>query len=960
MNVVFAWSSIGLLVVTLWMIFEDYAKPWKRVQAEFRRLERQKLEGEEQAERARLDQQELAKVQQEVSAEQASLDSQRAEIAQLESQIEAMEKKVYAADAVARTTKSKLDTVRYELDAAIQGGDPAAIDEVRKEVEALSSRYRDDRVSLEGYTETRDDLLEQLASKRSGLTEAQSRLAALQADVEALEQRIDGLSNKLAYFLLNAPLMDFVEPDLKIEQVILPGLFQNIHFTTVERVDRCMTCHVAATRAGFEGEEWEEPYRSHPRPDIFLSATSPHPYTEFGCTTCHAGLDRATEFSRAGHSPVTEEQKAQWKQEWGWKAQKYLDYPILPANLSEAGCVTCHAGNVWTPGSQVQDVGRELINRMGCFGCHEIDYPSYRDLPRPGPSLTKVAAKTDPGWTYKWIEAPRDFRPTTWMPHFFFQENIRGELNEERQRAEIASLVAYLWARSERESYPRPPAGMASRGHVLFETVGCAGCHVIDAAAERDQYYPQFNRMNGPNLVGTGSKVNAGWLYAWLKNPREYHAETRMPSLRLTDEEAADLVAFLMAERKPAFEGLEVPRVDGEVRDDLVRGYLQESQTIEQSQATLAGMSAAERDVFLGERTVRKYGCYGCHDVVGFEDAKPIGVELTEEGSKPLHQFDFGHVHDVPHTRHDWIREKLLDPRQWDEGKELVKDYHELYKMPNFGMSEREAQAVLVNVLGFNKESVEASRLADRDPHAAALADGRRMITWYNCQGCHLIEGEGHAIASALPDRDLLPPNLASQGARARADWLFEYLHDPGAVQLRPWLGVRMPSFEFEDDQINTLIGYFAATDQREPFLSASTRPDERSLTVGRVTFNMLQCAKCHPAGPVAASGGVVNVGELAPSLLLARDRLRHDFVPDWIKDPQSFVPGTKMPANFVKRRDGTYDSPLANAIEAPMFASQKAEMLRHFGSEAELKEFLADADNVTTALRDHIWWNLR
>jgi hypothetical protein len=122
----------------------------------------------------------------------------------------------------------------------------------------------------------------------------------------------------------------------------------------------------------------------------------------------------------------------------------------------------------------------------------------------------------------------------------------------------------------------------------------------------------------------------------------------------------------------------------------------------------------------------------------------------------------------------------------------------------------------------------------------------------------------------------------------------------------------------------------------------------------------MLQCAKCHPAGPVAASGGVVNVGELAPSLLLARDRLRHDFVPDWIKDPQSFVPGTKMPANFVKRRDGTYDSPLANAIEAPMFASQKAEMLRHFGSEAELKEFLADADNVTTALRDHIWWNLR
>jgi hypothetical protein len=64
-------------------------------------------------------------------------------------------------------------------------------------------------------------------------------------------------------------------------------------------------------------------------------------------------------------------------------------------------------------------------------------------------------------------------------------------------------------------------------------------------------------------------------------------------------------------------------------------------------------MSESERDVYLGEATISKYGCYGCHDVAGFEAAKPIGTELSEEGSKPLHLFDFGHVHDVPHTRPD-------------------------------------------------------------------------------------------------------------------------------------------------------------------------------------------------------------------------------------------------------------------------------------------------------------------
>ena len=35
-----------------------------------------------------------------------------------------------------------------------------------------------------------------------------------------------------------------------------------------------------------------------------------------------------------------------------------------------------------------------------------------------------------------------------------------------------------------------------------------------------------------------------------------------MPSLRLTDREAADITAYLMASRAPEFENLEVPAVD--------------------------------------------------------------------------------------------------------------------------------------------------------------------------------------------------------------------------------------------------------------------------------------------------------------------------------------------------------------------------------------------------------------
>ncbi|MGB5173769.1 MAG: c-type cytochrome [Thermoanaerobaculia bacterium] len=959
LNLWFGVSALALLAVTGWMVMADYSKPWKRLQSDFRDRERQALLRQADVERQQVDENELLQLQQEISQEEERLDASRTEIRELESTLDEVEKKIYATDSASRTTKSLLDAARWKYDRTVQESDLAAKERARQKVDDLDAQWLEDRKALELLTEQRDQARGSLDQREAALEEAERRLAALRQGFDTLEQRAANLDKTLSYRLLNAPLLDFMNPDLKIEQVMLPGLYHDINFTKVERVDRCVTCHVAANRIGFDGEEWEHPFRSHPRMDLFVGAGSPHPYNRFGCSGCHGGLDRSTDFARVGHSPSSNEELASWQQNWDWEPQPYLETPIFPAEFSEAGCFTCHSAEVWTPGAEVQDTGRQLAMRMGCFVCHKIDYPAFQDLPRPGPNLSRVAGKTNPGWAFEWISAPRDFRPTTWMPHFFFQENTTTELNLERQKVEIASVVAYLWEKSESPEYLPPPPGDPRQGQVLFESVGCTGCHLMDAEARRDDFFPQINRLHGPNLVRTGSKVSPGWLYSWIRNPRQYAPDTRMPVLRLTDKEAADITAYLMSSRDPAFEELELPEADQQVRDQMVLQYLRNNQTIEQSLATLQAMTTGERDVYLGFETIQKYGCWGCHDLAGFEIAKPIGVELTEEGSKPLHQFDFGHVHDVPHTRHDWIRKKLLDPRTWDEGKEAVKHYDELLKMPNFGMSEREADAVLTMVLGFTRESVEASSRAGQTTRSISLVEGRRLITRFNCQGCHLIEGDGHAIKTAIEDVGMLPPNLAAQGARVKSDWLFEYLHDPGAVRLRPWLEVRMPTFGFSDDEVNALVSYFAAREERLAFLSDPPQPETRELVVGDVAFNMFQCAKCHPAGPQEDLGAGVGAGDLAPSLLLAKRRLRHDWVPHWILDPQSWIPGTKMPANFPPNPEGGYTSPLAMAIDTPMFEQQKERMMRHFSSDEELKSHLGDADYVTQALRDHIWWNL-
>lgn len=955
MNMWFAVSALALLATTLWMVVADYAQPWKRYQAQFRELERQKLLKDMQAERDKINDTELKQLRAEVVAAEKALDKERGEIEKLEARIRELSSKRNQADADWRKAKANLDEARFLYDSALQSGnaDEGKRQRIVEQKEALAKA----QAEREGYEKERAAVQAELAERRKAVTAGEEKLVALQGGVASLETRAANLNKDIDYFLLNAPLMDFVKPSLQVQQAILPGLTHNINFTDINRVDRCVTCHVASNRPGFDGPEWKEPFRTHPNLDKFVGDGSPHPYTQYGCTVCHGGLDRATDFSRAGHSPQSEEQRKEWVKKYNWKPQQYLEYPIMPAGMTEAGCATCHAGGVWTPASETQDVGRELITHMGCYGCHPINYPSYTGLRKAGPALLRIAGKTNPGWTYKWIEAPRDFHPTTFMPHFFYQENTQTPENKARQAVEIRTIVDYLWATSERPQYPPAPAGDPANGKRVFETVGCAGCHILDGNAKRDDYFPAINRLHGPNLVRTGSKVNSGWLYAWVKNPKQYFPDTNMPDLRLTDQEAADVVAYLTSSRDPKFENVALPGFDRKVRDELVLIYLQNLNTIEASRAKLNAMSETDRNVYLGQQTITKYGCYGCHDIKGFENAKPIGTELTQEGSKPLHQFDFGHVHDVPHTRHDWVRTKVLRPRIWDQGKEKVKDYNELLKMPSFGMSEREARAVTANVVGFTKETAAAARKAGAadGSRMASMAEGRKLITRFNCQGCHLIEGHGQAIKQVIQDPAMLPPNLAAEGARVQADWLFGYLHDPSRVRLRPWLTARMPTFGFTDDQANTIVGYFAAREKQKPFVSQAVASHPRDLAVGQVVFNMFQCGKCHPSGPVTA-GGAATAGDLAPSLLLASERLRHDWVPSWVKDPQHWIPGTRMPSFFPETKPGEFMSPVGMAMDSPAYAAQKQQLMQYFSSEEEMKAYLSDTDKVTAALRDHIW----
>ena len=69
----------------------------------------------------------------------------------------------------------------------------------------------------------------------------------------------------------------------------------------------------------------------------------------------------------------------------------------------------------------------------------------------------------------------------------------------------------------------------------------------VDKASQRPTGWKErMSRRQAPNLAGIASKVTPEWLFAWLKSPRDYWHDTSMPDLRLTDQEALDIVAYLM------------------------------------------------------------------------------------------------------------------------------------------------------------------------------------------------------------------------------------------------------------------------------------------------------------------------------------------------------------------------------------------------------------------------------
>ncbi len=747
----------------------------------------------------------------------------------------------FAVEEIFKSAKSQLGYEVFLAEKQLLAGEFSSIQEMedhlqefRESVASLEYEVEGKDLAVDAAQAVVDDLRADLDLTESELADLTSELNRVRDRIEALDPA--GLAEKAAAVVRDFPGLDFIGPNLKVSKQVLADLTFELNFTTKTRIDMCTTCHVGIERGEFA--EDEQPFTSHPRLDLFLDTKSPHTLKDVGCTICHRGAGESLSFVHTDHRPADAEQAQAWHTDLGWHKQHHWDYPMLKSQHVEASCIQCHTDSMELISEAAPKLaaGYQLFEAKGCYACHKVEwFPTTR---RPGPTLVNLAAKLTPEFADAWIAHPRDFRSSTHMPQIFHLENLptdevvvssdhgkgRDILGGEWNDSAVGAIRAFLFANAPLQPLEPIPDGLrdaadAERGREVMNVSGCFACHNTAAHGDDPEGQPagvpalsnrvsRYNEM-GPNLRGVATKLNETWLYRWIKDPTTYWPETRMPNLRLSDRDAMDITAYMLEDPDGIFsdvpDGWEtgLSALDHEVLSEQARWFFQKDgrRALEQrlqgewsDPATLA--------VAVGEKLISNHGCFSCHAIEGMQSMMPIGTELTTWGSKTIDKLDFGQAYlkdltlpasfvaendiqdpELPELGHDyredWVQRKLTHPRSFDLDK--VKTPKDKLRMPWFGFSEEEVEALTTFMLGLVIDEVRLARMVP-DPQPAAMEIGMRAVRQNNCTACHVVEPgrvtfraqdgslvtvEGE-ILPLFPGDDLIPPSMQSLQAFQR------------------------------------------------------------------------------------------------------------------------------------------------------------------------------------------------
>lgn len=153
------------------------------------------------------------------------------------------------------------------------------------------------------------------------------------------------------------------------------------------------------------------------------------------------------------------------------------------------------------------------------------------------PDLTWEGSSVQRQWLVDFLKNPETLRPALIrrMPKFNFTPDEINTLTD-------YIMTVYQTPAFDRDSLSGFTPAMADQGRQLFYSkYACQSCHIVDP--KKDKGYI------GPALWNVGARLNAAWVYYYLKDPQAVRPGTIEPNQHLSDSDALALTAFLMSQR---------------------------------------------------------------------------------------------------------------------------------------------------------------------------------------------------------------------------------------------------------------------------------------------------------------------------------------------------------------------------------------------------------------------------
>jgi mono/diheme cytochrome c family protein len=534
LHLVFAWSSVIMLVTTAWMFWDDYNRPFKKEQRVFRDVE------EELAKRAMLAAAPTKEQRDAVVAAEQELALTREARKAVRDQADAKVKSLLPAQAKRETLranrKADFDSVTSFYNIAVEqhGADSpearrylAEMDKARQQLDQLQREVEEgqatiDQVQYEKFPvpgeesqltpKEAEDHLSVAEDKHKKLTDEFDRFVKLAAQKEwTIWDTLRGL-----------PILEGFASPTKIQQYTLDELPIDYAFKYVTRYDRCTTCHLGLEKATYT-------YAA-------LAKLSQDPASDEELKTALANAQETVAERNRVIEAYNKTVSAKDRKDKLPLSVKDLQPNRVDLDQSRVNMFAAHP----RLDLYVDSNSPHPAEKFGCTACHSGQ----------GSATTFVDATHSPNDT---VTMDKWRKEHGWESIHFWDFPMYP-----KRFAEAACVKCHYQITDLIQDGSQVEAPTLVKGYNLVRELGCFGCHEIsgmnkgrwvgpDLRLEPDPPLdslppaekakrlsdpanpPGTMRKVGPSLERISEKTDIDWVRQWIKAPRSFRPDTRMP-----------------------------------------------------------------------------------------------------------------------------------------------------------------------------------------------------------------------------------------------------------------------------------------------------------------------------------------------------------------------------------------------------------------------------------------------